>query len=448
MGDWLYHVTQSMLICEYNPKTVQDILDLSHAKRLNLNPGFQRNSIWNSKDRATLIDSILKGFPLPSIFLYRRENDRGEPVYDVLDGKQRIESILMFMGKLRGRDFRFDFLPEGEKERTDWTRIKKRGDHGRLLSFRFQVAEVSGEWEEIVSLFVRINSTGKKLARAEITRADHLKSDLLKGASVLARRWSGYLIESGVLSSSEVDRYRHVELMCELIVSAHAAGVINKKDALEKALEGNTALKGRSLQAAIQSTSYALTRLRALLKNPRETRFHKISDFYSLVVVLQQLNREKLVFHSAVQNEQARQMLRALSTGVDKLNEMKRKLDFTPLQADQELFRSYLATVQEGTDALINRKPRHQILYKLLAPIFEKKDEDRLFNEEQRRILWNSAGVKHCPGCPPGSKLRWSDLAIDHIKPHALGGKTVLENAQICCRKHNSKWGKKDKKAA
>lgn len=224
--------------------------------------------------------------------------------------------------------------------------------------------------------------------------------------------------------------------------------VINKKDALEKAMAGNAALKDRNLKSAMESTSFALTRLRTLLRNPRETRFHKLSDFYSLVVVLQQLDRERLVLHNAAQNEQARRMLAGLSTGVGKLNEMSRKLEFSTLQPDQELFRSYLQTVKEGTDALSNRKHRHQILYKLLAPIFEKKDEDRLFNEEQRRILWNSAEVKRCPFCPKNRKLRWSDLAINHIKPHSLGGKTTLDNGQICCRMHNSKMGNKSKKAA
>jgi hypothetical protein len=436
-----------MLTCDYQQKTIQDLFDLFKVKRLNLNPGFQRNSIWQPKDRSKLIDSILKGYPLPSIFLYRRTTDRGEPVYDVLDGKQRIESILRFTGTGQMRRLRFDFLPDGEKERVDWMKLTKRGDGEKILGFKIQIAGVSGEWDDIVSLFVRINSTGKKLALAEITKARHLRSDLLKGAGILGRRWSRYLIENGVLSPAEVDRYKHVELMCELIVSAHASGVINKKDALEKALAGNAALRGRDLKGAIQETNYALTRLRTLLKNPRETRFHKLSDFYSLVIVLQQLNREKLVLHNATQNEQARQLLRGLSTGVDKLNEMSRKLEFTKLQPDQELFRSYLQTVKEGTDALTNRKHRHHILYKLLAPIFEKKDEDRLFNEEQRRILWNSSDVKRCHYCPPSRKLRWSDLSIDHIKPHALGGKTMLDNGQICCRMHNSKMGKKIKAA-
>lgn len=178
------------LTCHYGEKTVQDIFELFEAERLNLNPGFQRNSIWKQKDRSKLIDSILKGYPLPSIFLYCRKGDGGKPVYDVLDGKQRIESILMFTGTGKMRRQRFDFLPDEEEERVDWARLTRRGDRDRILGFKFQVADVSGEWDQIVPLFVAINSTGKKLARAEINKAKFLGSELLMGASLLARRWS------------------------------------------------------------------------------------------------------------------------------------------------------------------------------------------------------------------------------------------------------------------
>ena len=158
---------------KFSQKTVQDIFDLNNAtpKRLNLQPGFQRKSVWKLKDRRLLVDSILKGYPLPSIFLYCRTNERGAPVYDVLDGKQRIESLLMFTGQIRGS--RFELIPDGETESRDWRKLSSR-DREKLLGFSIQVAEVSGEWEEIVSLFVRINSTGKKLDRAEITRANYL----------------------------------------------------------------------------------------------------------------------------------------------------------------------------------------------------------------------------------------------------------------------------------
>ena len=87
---------------QQSTKTIQDLVNLYEKKHLNLEPGFQRKSVWKEKDRASLMDSIIRNYPLPAIFLYRNQRN-GDVVYDVIDGKQRIESFLMFMGLKQGR---------------------------------------------------------------------------------------------------------------------------------------------------------------------------------------------------------------------------------------------------------------------------------------------------------------------------------------------------------
>ncbi|MGI9069018.1 MAG: DUF262 domain-containing protein [Pyrinomonadaceae bacterium] len=63
-------------------KTILDLQNMYENGQLNLNPGFQRSSVWTERDRAKLINSILRNYPLPSIFLYCRNKD-GNIVYDV-----------------------------------------------------------------------------------------------------------------------------------------------------------------------------------------------------------------------------------------------------------------------------------------------------------------------------------------------------------------------------
>ena len=68
---------------------------------LELNPPYQRGDVWGTKRRQNLIRSVLLGVPIPSVVV----NDRMEakfvgdgPIkYAVIDGKQRITSIRMFM---------------------------------------------------------------------------------------------------------------------------------------------------------------------------------------------------------------------------------------------------------------------------------------------------------------------------------------------------------------
>ncbi len=65
--------------------TTQTILDLQSRYKhgyLNLEPSFRRQSVWTERDRARLIDSMLRNFPLLAIFLYKREED-GHLVFDL-----------------------------------------------------------------------------------------------------------------------------------------------------------------------------------------------------------------------------------------------------------------------------------------------------------------------------------------------------------------------------
>jgi uncharacterized protein with ParB-like and HNH nuclease domain len=101
---------------EFQQRTIQNIIYLYGDKSLNLAPGFQRESVWTDYDRRLLIDSILRKYPLPAIFLYPREKE-GEIIYDVIDGKQRIEAILRFTGNIWGQKFAAKVqLPDGDEK--------------------------------------------------------------------------------------------------------------------------------------------------------------------------------------------------------------------------------------------------------------------------------------------------------------------------------------------
>ena len=66
---------------------------------LNLNPSYQRGDVWPTSDAQKLIESILRGIPLPSIILLNPGGDKKITRYEVVDGKQRLTSILRFIGQ-------------------------------------------------------------------------------------------------------------------------------------------------------------------------------------------------------------------------------------------------------------------------------------------------------------------------------------------------------------
>ena len=106
---------------------------------------------------------------------------------------------------------------------------------------------------------------------------------------------------------------------------------------------------------------------------------------------------------------------------------------------ESEVYRDYLLTVSQMTDDVSQRRRREQILRGVIGSLFAKKDEQRSFTTEQRRILWNSKDDKKCTDC--GVRLNWTNFTIDHIDPHSKGGKFDLNNAALMCKRCNSAKG-------
>jgi hypothetical protein len=178
----------------------------------------------------------------------------------------------------------------------------------------------------------------------------------------------------------------------------------------------------------------------------RAVRYHKISDFYSLAVVIQTLETKGYILDNRRRNSLAWDLLKALSVGVDDLAVRSKQLDFKSLSPQEELFRQYLQAVKEGSDSELNRKKRHDILCGILEPLFQRKDANRLFSAEQRRIIWNSAEERVCGACK--RKLTWGDFHADHIKPWARGGLTQIKNAGPLCAACDSSKGKRLRRTA
>lgn len=77
---------------------IVDFSSKASKGKLELSPSYQRDDVWPTADSAVLIESILRGIPLPSVILLEPD-DRKEESYEVVDGKQRLTSILRFIGQ-------------------------------------------------------------------------------------------------------------------------------------------------------------------------------------------------------------------------------------------------------------------------------------------------------------------------------------------------------------
>jgi hypothetical protein len=76
--------------------SIGELTNLYRDNELDVHPEFQRIFRWTDDQKSRLIESILLGIPLPSVFVAQTEGG----TWDVVDGVQRISTILELQGLL------------------------------------------------------------------------------------------------------------------------------------------------------------------------------------------------------------------------------------------------------------------------------------------------------------------------------------------------------------
>lgn len=82
------------------PKIIQinDVINWYEKEELNYSPKYQRNGVWNTKAKSYLIDTIIRGLPIPPIFMRQKIDVNTRKTYrEIIDGQQRIRAIIDFV---------------------------------------------------------------------------------------------------------------------------------------------------------------------------------------------------------------------------------------------------------------------------------------------------------------------------------------------------------------
>src|ERR1700740_3218212 len=77
--------------------SIGEVINMYRDGELVINPDFQRLFRWEIGQKSKLIESILLGIPIPSIFVFEKEDS----TWELIDGLQRVSTLLEFMGQLR-----------------------------------------------------------------------------------------------------------------------------------------------------------------------------------------------------------------------------------------------------------------------------------------------------------------------------------------------------------
>ena len=210
------------------PMSIGELINLYKDSELDIHPEFQRFYRWTDEQKSRLIESILLGIPIPSIFVSQREDG----VWDVIDGLQRLSTIFQLVGVLRDETGgvveplilkRTKYLPSLEgKKWSDEDSCKSIGSANQLIVRRSKIdvkiilreSSESSKYE----LFQRLNTGGSQLSDQELRNA------ILIMVNPEAYRWIDGLRKDGnfqactPLTDRSYDEQYDLELVTRFVV--------------------------------------------------------------------------------------------------------------------------------------------------------------------------------------------------------------------------------------
>lgn len=200
--------------------TVSDFVSWQKNKTLVLSPSFQRRSVWKAGAKSLFIDTLLRGLPIPIIFLREQKTDLKTLLSkrEVIDGQQRIRTILSFVCPefLEDYDDKADSFALRRVHNKELANKKFRDLPSelqeRILDYQFSVHVLPSNVDdrEVLQIFARMNSTGVKLNDQELRNANYFGEfkTLSYGLSTeYLRNWRDWRIftENGIARMDEVE---------------------------------------------------------------------------------------------------------------------------------------------------------------------------------------------------------------------------------------------------
>lgn len=194
--------------------SISDFLTWNRQRQLELQPKFQRGSVWTPQAQSFLIDTILRELPIPAVYIRTRVDAATQgSIREVVDGQQRLTAILAFAAnKLRmtsrSREFsgmRYNDLLEHQRE--------------QFLSYNISTVQLLNATDaDVLEVFARLNSYSVKVTPAELRHAKH--DEPVKWAIWNTTRENGALWDHfHVVSVRDSVRLKNTTLIAELYMA-------------------------------------------------------------------------------------------------------------------------------------------------------------------------------------------------------------------------------------
>ena len=386
----LHEVRVRELCAGYNDLSIQEEGIVGYGGRLNIRPKYQREFVYDEKQRNAVMDTVWQNFPLNVMYWVKVENgelnqlsennlsnslhSQSDIEYEVLDGQQRTISICSFIAGEYMMNFDGNLL--GFNNMT----IEQQN---RILDYKLQVYICEGTDEEKIKWFQRINIAGEKLTNQEILNA----------------------IYSGPWVTQAKRRFSKTGCVAYRIGSDFMSGSPIRQDYFETALEWIGDAQGKSLK-------------QYMADHQHDTDADELWQYFQDVIhwIEKLFGRKykkemKGVPWGLLYNKHKDTKLTATSIGEQ----------MAKLMADSDVQK------KSGIFAYILDGDIHHLGI-------------RTFDANTRREVYERQGGK-CAIC--GKPFDIEVMEADHITPWIEGGRTIASNCQMLCRDCNRRKSSK-----
>lgn len=231
--------------------SIGELINLYRDEEIDIHPEFQRLFRWSSFQKTRLIESIMLNIPIPPIFVSQNE----EGIWDVIDGVQRLSTILQFIGILKdenGKEIepltleRTDYLPSfdgvqwnGSSEEKSFTREQK------LVFKRSRVDVIIMKKESDPNtkyeLFQRLNTGGTKLSDQEVRNCLMIMANRNFYSFIKDLSEYSNFVECVPLTDRKTEEKYYQELVLRLIIANnYTFDELNKYSDLSELLDKET----------------------------------------------------------------------------------------------------------------------------------------------------------------------------------------------------------------
>ena len=372
------------MIIELTKVTIRDLIEgyenndedgvVAYNGNLNVRPKYQREFVYNDKEQVAVIDTVLKGYPLNVMYWV----DNGDGTYEVLDGQQRTLSICEYA------EGNFAYVFNGTEMYLHNIRRAYPEVYEKFMNYELLVYRCKGTKEEQLGWFTTINIAGKELTAQELRNINYTGEWLTNAKKYFSKT---------NCAAAQIAQQKS---------QSYIGGTPNRQEILELVLRWITNSEDKKDNSKI--CDYMATHQADPNANELWEYFNNVLNWIKTLFpeYTKEMKRDDWGFlYNAYHEEEY---------DPDELSEIIHNL-----YADEDI------TAKKG-------------IYPYLFDNNEKHLSIRKFKEADRATAYHKQkGI--CPKC--NGHFTLDKMEADHIVPWSKGGRTILANLQMLCKKCN-----------